>query len=93
MAKTAAHLTLTCRAEVHPGKLRLGYAVANRRTEDVYVLDFIPCFPLSDLKTKKPVPNFGVAYVRRDGPSAVHVLKGIPPLPPDRLVKGGEEKP
>lgn len=86
MNKLATNLTLTCRAETRPDRLRLTYAVTSKREEEVYLLDFLPFFPMSDLKTKKAVPDFGRPEVRRAGPGKAHLNKGIPPLPRGRLV-------
>jgi hypothetical protein len=84
--KIAPNVSLTCRPELRPDRLRLSYAVTNKREEDLYVLDFIPFFPYSDLKSRKTVPDFRVVTLRREGAAGARILKGIPPVPFGRSV-------
>ena len=83
MQKIAKGVILTCRSEFLPDKLRMRYTVANRGSEDIYLLDV---YPGGDPESKKAAGDYNSVYACLKDSDVAYLLKGIPPLPKDRLV-------
>jgi hypothetical protein len=77
MDPVPAKVTLSCRPEFPPGKLRLNYALSNGGAEDCYVLDLLPGI---DPESKQAVVDVNKVYLCATAGGAL-ILKGIPPLP------------
>lgn len=83
MDKAVRDVTLSCRQELLPGKLKINYTVSNGATTDIYVLDVLPT---ANLQTREPVADLSVLYLSWRAPATAYILKGIPPLPVGRQV-------
>ena len=83
MALTVQNKLFTVAPEFQKDRLKVHYTVSNQGSVDLYVLDVLPGY---DTEAKKPVANYKDVYVgARPGCQAL-ILRGIPPLPADRMV-------
>ncbi len=83
MRNNAKDIVLTCRPEFLPDKLRMHYTVTNRGSKDIYLLDV---YPTGDPESRKAVGDYSSVYVCLRDDNVAYLLKGIPPLPEDRMV-------
>ena len=81
--KTAQDITMTCRPEFFPKKLRVHYTVHNRGKDDVYLLDL---YPAVDQTEHKAFADYNSVYVCWRADATGYLLKGIPPLPANKKV-------
>ena len=80
--KVSNDFVLTCQQQFQPERLIVTYKITNKSPADAYVLD---TYPAVDQEKKKAIPDpDGVCVFAGEG--AVHMLRGIPPLPADRTV-------
>ena len=79
----AAGVTLSCRPDRAGDKLIFPYTVANHGAADIYVMDATPA---SDPATGQRIIDRHAPVIWLGGDGFAHVLKGIAPLPPDKLV-------
>lgn len=83
MDESPPELKFTADLKVLPEKLEFEYSVTNPGDDDVYLLDLLPGV---DPETRKAIVNPGAAFVCCLEDGLVHVLRGIPPLPADKMV-------
>lgn len=83
--KITQDITLTCRPEIFPKKLRMHYTVQNRGRSDIYLLDV---YPAVDQAEHKAFADYNSVYICRRDDSVGYFLKGIPPLPANKMVAG-----
>jgi len=83
MEKIAEDIVLICRPEFLPDKIRMHYTVSNRGSKDIYLLDV---YPGGDPESRKVVADYNSVYACLKDSNVAYLLKGIPPLPEDRLV-------
>jgi hypothetical protein len=83
MENIAKDTVLECRQELFPGKLQMHYTVTNRGSKDIYLLDV---YPAGDPKSRKAVADYNSVYACLKDSNVAYLLKGIPPLPADRMV-------
>lgn len=81
-APHAAGITLSCRPDRAGNKLIFPYTVANSGPADVYVMDAVRARAADG----SPIVDRNAAVIWLGGDGFAHVLKGIAPLPPDKLV-------
>jgi len=83
MKKSSDILELTCKPTFFEDKITLNYLLFNRSDDDVFVLDVLPGY---DVQNRKQVPNFDAHYLCWRAPQSAYLLKGIPPLPANKMV-------
>jgi hypothetical protein len=83
MEVTVRDVKLTCQFELSPEAIAMRYAVVNAGETDIYLMD---AYPAVDQSTRTAFADFKSVYVCWKSPSLALVLKGIPPLPSDKLV-------
>lgn len=83
MENTAKDIVLTCSPEFLPDKLQMHYTVTNRGNKDIYLLDV---YPGGDPKSRNAVADYNSVYACLKDSNVAYLLKGIPPLPADRMV-------
>ena len=76
-------VVLACRQEFFPDKLRIHYTVTNHGSTDIYLLDV---YPGGDLQSRKAAADYNAVYACLKDNNTAYLLKGIPPLPADRMV-------
>jgi len=83
MSASTADIALSCQPNREAGSFLFPYTVTNNSAADVYVFDAVPSVDAATRQTRIDPDRVTIALAE-DG--YVHVLKGIPPLPPDRDV-------
>jgi hypothetical protein len=83
MGNVAKDVVLTCRPEFLSDRLRMHYAVINRGSKDIFLLDV---YPSGDPQSRKPSGDYNSVYVCLKDGNVAYLLRGIPPLPEDRMV-------
>jgi hypothetical protein len=83
MEHIAQDIVLACRQEFFPDKLRMHYTVTNRGSRDIYLLD---AYPGGDPQSRKAAADYNAVYACLKDNNTACLLKGIPPLPADRMV-------
>lgn len=83
MVLTVQNKLFTVAPEFEKDRLKLHYTVSNQGSVDLYVLDVLPGY---DMDARKPVANYKDVYVSARTDCAALILRGIPPLPADRMV-------
>ena len=83
MENIAKDTILTCSQKFFPDKLQMHYAVTNRGSKDIYLLDV---YQAGDPRSGKAVADYNSVYACIRGSNVAYLLKGIPPLPEDRTV-------
>ncbi len=76
-------VTLSCRPDRAGNKLIFPYTLTNHGAADIYVMDAIYA---ADPTTGRQALDRQAPVIWLGGDGFAHVLKGIAPLPPDRLV-------
>src|SRR5687767_2920135 len=77
--KIGRDVALKCRVELSPETLTMHYTVTNRSEADIYALD---AFPMVDQASRTGYADLNGVYICERQGGMVHLLKGIPPLPP-----------
>jgi hypothetical protein len=83
MEHIAQDIVLTCHQEFFPDKLRMHYTVSNRGSTDIYLLD---AYPGGAPQSRKAAADYNAVYACLKDNNTAYLLKGIPPLPADRMV-------
>jgi len=83
MEKIEKDTVLACSQEFLPDKIQMHYTVTNRGSKDIYLLDV---YPAGDPESRKAVGDYNSVYACLKDRNVAYLLKGIPPLPKDRLV-------
>jgi hypothetical protein len=83
MEHIAKDIILACQHELFPNKLRIHYTVTNRGSTDIYLLDV---YPGGDPKYRKVAANYNAVYACIKDSNEAYLLRGIAPLPSDRMV-------
>ncbi len=83
MENTTKDTVLTCSPKFLPDKLQVHYTVTNHGSKEIYLLDV---YAGGDPKSKKAVGDYDSVYVCLKDNNIAYLLRGIPPLPEDRMV-------
>jgi len=83
VAAQPAGVTLSCRPDRSGNKLIFPYIVANHGTADIYVMDATTA---ADPNTRKAVADRNAVVIWLGADGFAHVLKGIAPMPVNRLM-------
>lgn len=83
MSASAADVALSCQPNREGGSFLFPYTVTNNGTADIFVFDAVPTIDPATRQAKANPDRVTIALAE-DG--YAHVVKGIPPLPPDRDV-------
>ncbi len=83
MENIAKDPVLTCHQEFLPDNLRMHYTVSNRGSKDIYLLE---AYPAGAPGSKKAIADYNSVYACLKDSNVAYLLKGIPPLPEDRMV-------
>lgn len=81
--KYAKDVALTCRIDKSEGKFSLKYTVKNSGKNEIYVLDSYPAY---NPDTETRFAESESFYLSLREPDTAYLLRGIPPLPKDKLV-------
>jgi hypothetical protein len=83
MENIAKDIVLACSQEFLPEKIQMHYTVTNCGSKDIYLLDV---YPAGDPKSGKAVADYNSVFACLKDSNVAYLLKGIPPLPADRMV-------
>jgi hypothetical protein len=81
--KYVKDVALTCQIDRSEDKFSLKYTVKNNGKNEIYVLDSYPAY---DSDTEKRFAESKSFYLSLREPNTAYLLRGIPPLPEDKLV-------